>query len=78
MNQRTFVCEGLGFFCEKAGRIIAACWTEDKFVAGEAENVYSLDERTFRQHLEAEGFDPGDPDDPDESFFWEEPNGTFI
>lgn len=73
MAYRTYFCNGLGFFCEKQGRIIAAGWTDEKFVASADRHCYSLDESTFRRRMEGEGFSADD-----EEVFFEDPSGTFL
>jgi len=73
MAYRTYFCNGLGFYCEKQGRIIAAGWTDEKFVASNSRHCYSVDAETFRKRMEADGFD-GDA----EELYFEDPSGTFL
>lgn len=73
MAYRTFYCPGLGFYVEKQGRVIAAAWTDEKFVAEPPRHWYSVDEPTFRKRMQAEGFFADD-----EEVFFEHPSGTLV
>lgn len=73
MAYRTYFCNGLGFYCEKQGRVIAAGWTDEKFVASHERHCYSVDAETFRNRMQAEGLS-----EEDEELFFEDPPGTFV
>lgn len=65
MAYRTYYCQGLGFYAEKQGRIIAASWTDEPDLAKSIPTGYVLTPEQFRNRMEVEGFHEED----DETYF---------
>lgn len=56
MSRRTFFADGLGFFVENEGKIIAVCFMGEKTIAAKSESWHSIEATDFRARLRAQGW----------------------